>query len=338
MSDNVLYFPYIDIPPSNWLTRTLLYWDSVGVIMPQDLLERPEELEQFTIDLMSTGLLSPIIPAQYLFDFPNFSDSFASYISSLGTELDRRRRNFRKNLPRGHKTINRIHLEKLGLIPIHLQKMEGLSAALVDEGLAKIINPPWVSVEGKTAEEFMYYLAVVLGGHKHVGFTPVTDTEKRFKRFTLSAKEHRNQKVLENLRIEVLKDILPAPAASVPVNEIARFKERFGDRLGAFRRHIEMEILVLADMQDTELRQTRLRLFQEDCEQEILELRARMEESGWPNIVFGKLCALIALVPIVGQAASWLKAAYTVLGSGPPKEINSRLAYAAYAQKRLLDN
>lgn len=39
MSDKVLYFPYIDVPQSAWLTRMLLYWDTVGLSCPFSLLE-----------------------------------------------------------------------------------------------------------------------------------------------------------------------------------------------------------------------------------------------------------------------------------------------------------
>jgi hypothetical protein len=71
------------------------------------------------------------------------------------------------------------------------------------------------------------------------------------------------------------------------------------------------------------------------CNEEINELKARMKESKWPSIVFGKFCALLGAIPIVNQIASPVNAAYTALGSGGPKEINSPLAYAAYLQAKL---
>jgi len=30
MANKVLYFPYIDVPQSTWLTGMLLYWDAVA--------------------------------------------------------------------------------------------------------------------------------------------------------------------------------------------------------------------------------------------------------------------------------------------------------------------
>lgn len=86
MSGKVLYFPYIDIPQSAWLTRMLLYWDTVGVIMPYQFVEEPETLEDFTRDLLQAGLLAQVIPGQYVGDVPNFSKSFLAYLNSLGPE------------------------------------------------------------------------------------------------------------------------------------------------------------------------------------------------------------------------------------------------------------
>jgi hypothetical protein len=193
-------------------------------------------------------------------------------------------------------------------------------------------------VEAKTAEEFMYYLAVVLGGHKDVQLTPITDQQEKLARLRMASRRGQLDRSLDRLRIAILEDILPAPSRQISVWEIEKFKEKFGSHLSRFRRSIEMELVSLADINDVELRKRRLRMFKDGCDEEIYELKARMKESKWPSIVFGKLCALLGAIPVVNQVASPINAAYTALGSGGPKEINSPLAYAAYVQTKLFRN
>ena len=77
MKNKVLYFPYIDVPRSAWLIRMLLYWDTVGVIMPYQFVEEPEELTEFTRDLLKAGLLAQVIPGWYIGDIPKFSKALS---------------------------------------------------------------------------------------------------------------------------------------------------------------------------------------------------------------------------------------------------------------------
>lgn len=46
--DNALCFPYIDVRYDAWLGQLLLYWDSVGTIVPEDYLLNPANLEPHT--------------------------------------------------------------------------------------------------------------------------------------------------------------------------------------------------------------------------------------------------------------------------------------------------
>jgi len=43
----VLYFPYISLPKSNWMIRTLLYWDEIGSIVPINYSREPKKLEPY---------------------------------------------------------------------------------------------------------------------------------------------------------------------------------------------------------------------------------------------------------------------------------------------------
>ena len=338
MRAKVLYFPYIDVPQSTWLTRMLLYWDSVGVIMPYQFVENPEELKTFTRDLLQAGLLTQVIPGHYLGDIPRFSKAFLAYLNSLGNEIERRRKRFLDQQPARRKhRLRDIHFEKLGTVPIHIEKTDSLAEELVDLRLATLINPPWLSLEAKTAEEFMYYLATVLGKHRELQFTPVTDEQKKLAKLTsFIAPENLLEKSLDALRLDVLEDVLPAPSRPVPVIEIERFKGKYGDQLSRFRRKIEMELMRLVDINSSELRKRSLQLFKEDLAEEIEDLESKMKESRWPSIICGKLCALLSPVPVIGRVTSIVNAAYTAFGEGGPSKIDSPLAYAAYARRRIL--
>ena len=178
MRDKVLYFPYIDVPQSAWLTRMLLYWDSVGAIIPFDFIEKPERLHEHTRSLVQANLLTQVIPSDYIGDIPNFSHAFLSYLDSLGDVLDRRRLSFQKRPPTGLRRrvfSRRIHSQKMVAVPLHMEKTSSLSTDLIHLGLAAYDEYPWLAVEKKTADEFMYYLATVLGQHRKLQFTPVTD-------------------------------------------------------------------------------------------------------------------------------------------------------------------
>lgn len=336
MPNNVLYFPYIDVPRSIWFTRTLLYWDRVGVIMPLEFIETPERLHPFTRDLLISGLLTQVFPGHYLSGVRKFSEVFLSYLGSRGAELNMRRRRFEAQSKASRRRNRKeIHLEKLGVIPVHMEKLEGVAEGLINQGLARLTNPPWLSIEAKTAEEFMYYLAFVLGGHKEVQLTPITDQQEKLARLRMISRRGQLDSSLDRLQIEVLEDILPAPNREISVWEIEKFKEKYGSHLSRFRRSVEMELVSLMDIKEAELRKRRLKMFKDGCDEEINELKVRMKESKWPSIVFGRFCALLGAIPIVNQVASPINAAYTALGSGGPKEINSPLAYAAYVQTKL---
>ena len=51
--DNVIYFPSIDVPETPWFTQALLYWDSVGTIVPSAYDKDRSYLRPYTQDLLN---------------------------------------------------------------------------------------------------------------------------------------------------------------------------------------------------------------------------------------------------------------------------------------------
>lgn len=72
MAENVLYFPYIRVPDNDWFQRVLLYWDSVGSIVPYEYINNPDRLGSHMQSLLIEGLVKQIIPGQYTYKLIRF--------------------------------------------------------------------------------------------------------------------------------------------------------------------------------------------------------------------------------------------------------------------------
>ena len=118
--------------------------------------------------------------------------------------------------------------------------------------------------------------------------------------------------------------------------QIQNFKQVHGDRLPRFRRAVERELVAAASIPDPGLRRRHLKLFREEVEEEVQEIAARLEESGFGDLVFTKLCPVIAKVPGVSFVFGLASTVYSAFQKSPKEEIPSPLAYAAYAQLELL--
>ncbi|MEJ2051532.1 MAG: hypothetical protein P8Y60_17145, partial [Calditrichota bacterium] len=220
MSNNVLYFPYINVPDTTWFTRTLLYWDEVGAIIPYDYLEDPEKLNSHTRDLIGAGLVRQVMPGAYIWKIPEFRNAFLSYIANLGdATLDQRRVAFKK-----HQSFF-----------IHIEKMDGIEYELKGMGLAEERNYPWFNVEKTTAREYMAYLAASLGKIEELNFMPVSDDVSHLEHFLYSSSgEDAYEQKVGNLRLQVFEDLFPAPVEPLAPEKIQRFKEKHREKLAKF--------------------------------------------------------------------------------------------------------
>lgn len=159
MKSRVLYFPYIRVPESIWLTQMLLYWDQVSSIVPYEFVHKPESLGPYMLSLVRAGLVFQVIPGAHIYEIPRFFDAFSGYIDGLGREIAHRKERFARG------STFRIHIEKLG----------DIGDLLVRERLAVPEQYPWYEVERETADDFMSYLAASLGQVQSIDSAPVTD-------------------------------------------------------------------------------------------------------------------------------------------------------------------
>lgn len=321
MEANALYFPYIKVPKSAWFTRILLYWDKVGAIIPSDYIYKPEALGEHTRSLIEYRLVDQIFPGDYINNIPQFVSSFEDYLKGLGKDLDQRRQMFQNN------NTFRIHMEKMGPIEDLLR----------EQGLAEVERYPWFNVEANTADEFMTYLAGCLGQLKEIQSIPITDNESNLEVLIKSQRYASNfNRERNKLRMQILERIFPAPKHPLTAQQIEDFKINHGDKLRSFRRAVEREILSVAELQDPTHRAERIRLFEDEVQEQVDEIRRALNESGYVDTILGKLCPVISAIPGAHYVFSLANVIYGAFGKDNKPPPNSPLAYAAYAQVEIL--
>ncbi len=196
---------------------------------------------------------------------------------------------------------------------------------------------PWYDVESETADDYMCYLATALGRLPDLQFTPVTDQVRCLNSLAGRSPNRLTNREIAVMRLELLEETLPAPSAPLKASEIQLFKNRHGGHLTRFRRSIELELTNLASYTDPHLRETRLALIKDQMREEVADIRSKMRQHGWTKLVLGNLCGLLAAIPGMSPVPKLINAVYKAFGDTGSFDEKSPLAYAAYADKDLLD-
>lgn len=329
---NALYFPYISVPSSVWTTQAILYWDKLASIVPMHILENPGLLDGTTQQLLTEGLIEPVIPGQFIGGKREFDDCFINWVEKRGWARPGER------LGRSSPPV-RIHAEKLGGIPDYL----------VERGLATRLKWPWYEMDVQLANAFMAYLAAVLGGEPEINATPITDR--------LSASVSLGNLPSARTRLEgihhakaratLLRSVLPVPAGPMDITKLVRFKEMHGHLLPALRAQVESHCSSIAVIPTSEQRALATDKFIRDCQDQINEILAAMRPT-FSKVVLGSLTPLfgagLALqstdqgnsIAYAGAGLSLVGAAYQALAGihGPRSAAEAKpLAYFAYAQR-----
>jgi hypothetical protein len=319
VTSDVLYFPFIRVPESDWLTRMLLYWDHVRTITPSAFRREPERFGTYTQSLVREELVVPVYPGEYVHGLPRFEDEFLAFLGSNESEIDRRRAGF----------VQGSHA------PIHLEKLGALEKGLTDLRLARR-DGNWSLVETNTAEEFMTYLATVLGKLPEVRSIPVSDQLAGTARLAARSPSVSMDARLSSLRTAVLENVFPAPIRPLKAEEIASFKRRHGDLLSRFRLAVENEIIRLADLQDATLRHAARENLAARIEQDVIEIEAKLGEFGFGKTSCSSWLAVLGNGPVAGSAFSVLSSVLALFERQGESPIGP-FAYAGYARARLLD-
>lgn len=346
---NLLYYPYINIPKSEWTIRTLIYHDNVGCIVPNTYFYEPERYDPFMLELVQNQLVIPINPMDTLERSYESLKPFLNYIESKSVNLYKRRKGFLKNADKNlihedklKSKEFRIHSDKLRLTgsKIHSDKIDSeILYSLAQIGLAKKSNDGWYKVEKKTAKELMIFLATLVSNK--LDYIPTTDTfQKRISVAGKSKKVFKTNEKNRKKREVILEHLIPRPE-NINVNQLLQFKDQNHQLLVQFRNKIEKLVFDQNLEEDSKM----FRDIMEELNGRKEELSARMKEGKYGRIIFGTLFGLIGAVQgmvtadsagaIIGAIPGFGNAVHEALTLENPENI---IDYSGMKYLALLDN
>lgn len=325
----LLYYPYINVPRTDWTLRTLLYYESIGSIVPQEYFYKPKSnYEPFMLELVNKELVIPINPLDILTNPWEISTPFIEYIEKNLTRLRQPIRDF------PNKKGELIHIDKFQGARIHADKFdENIFYHLAQFGLAKRSEGRWYEVEKRTASQLMKFLATIISSKLEM--LPATD----YIRPAFFQRPKLNQK---SKRETILSNLIPFPE-EIDLKRVKKFKEKHVELLDAFKNKVELIVLDPNLIEGTELFNEKVRELKFRKE----ELSARMNENQFGNIIFGTVCGIIGAVQglaaaettgaIVGAFPGFASAIHSALKIERAENIfdQSGLKYLALADKRL---
>ncbi len=310
--ENLLYYPYINIPRTDWTIRTLLYYNQVGSIVPRNYFFEPERYDNFMRELVQNELVTPINPMEVLERPWEISRPFIDYINSKEFKLRLRKVQFQIG------NYGKIHKNKLNQNrpKIHAEKFDGeIFYQLEQAGLAKREDYEWFIVEQRTANDLMSFLASVIAGK--LDFLPATDALVRKAPFTSNSKKVYKKQRKDNIRREIiLKELIPFPE-QIDLSQLRRFKDKHSDLLNRFKNKVELIALDHNIEEDSQLFNETIRELNYQKE----ELCAKMNESRFGQLIFGTVCGITGAV--LGLASSGTTGALVGSFAALPSFINA---------------
>ncbi|MFI3198390.1 MAG: hypothetical protein QX196_08725 [Methylococcaceae bacterium] len=156
MSNQALFYPYIDIKDEQWLKTSLLYWDELCTIVPKSI-DNPynSNLSRFLAD---EGILKPILVQSGMEEIEELAESVLTYLSTNeGARVVAMKRN------RG----SVIHTEKLPnsfnrFVHIHQDKLPNMVRNELMHIYGSNREDSWLTVDGGFADFYMTLLATKL--------------------------------------------------------------------------------------------------------------------------------------------------------------------------------
>jgi hypothetical protein len=327
--DNILYYPYINLPRTDWTIRTLLYYETIGSIVPQEYFYNPDQnYEPFMLELVRRSLVQPINPMDVLSEPWEVTKPFIEHIAKNKSKIEKAQNRFSQGM------FGRIHSDKFRTARIHADKFDdNIFYSLTQLGLARREDGRWYAVETKTADQLMKFLATIVSAKTER--LPTTDhIRPRF---------YARKNIPKQIKREtILKSLIPFPE-ELDLNKILRFKEEHHNLLNAFKNRVEIIALDPNIEEGTEL-------FNEKLRELVIrkgELTAKMNESRLGNIVFGTVFGLIGAFQglatadttraVIGGLPGFASAVYSALKIEKAEDVfdQSGLKYLALIDKRL---
>lgn len=324
---NLLYYPYINLPKTDWTLRTLMYYDTVGSIVPRSYFHNPQEYDPFMLELVRAGLVVPIDPIETIDHPVSAIQPFLELITRNEGKLKMYRKAFGKEL-KNYKSDQT-------LVPyINENKFDvTVFEHLMELGLAEYGKQGWFIVESKTANNLMKFLATVVAAKTNR--MPVTDQIRSF------SYKKTDQKLQEK-RETILQNLMPYPA-EIDLDGLMRFKDRFSGLAESFRIRVEQIVHDPNIIEGTAQFHYRMAEMMDQKE----ELVARMKETrSFPQIFFGSVCGIISggatlfdpnPISVMGTLAGFGSAVYSALQIERAENVidQSGMKYLALADYKL---
>jgi len=325
--NNLLYYPYINLPRTDWTLRTLLYYDNIGSIVPQEYFYNPKgSYDEFMLELVRNQLVTPINPIEVLENPWQVTRPFLELIENNQDAL----RTSQKRFNQGYSG----NINKFSKTNIHADKFdENIFYGLEQLGLAERTNDRWYTVEKRTANNLMSFLATLISAKTNR--LPTTDYIR-----PSYYRQSFNQETLK--RETILTNLIPFPE-EIDIKRLFKFKEKHSDLLTRFRTRVEIIVLDPNIVEGTPLFHQNLAELLQHKE----ELTARMNESQFNKILFGTVCGLTGAYQgiatasttsaIIGGLPGFANAVYSALQIEKAENVfdQSGLKYIALADKRL---
>lgn len=343
-----LYFPFINVPSTAWWTRTLLYWDRAGTIVPRSYWHDPDRLGRFTLELVREGLVDQFRPE---WAGESLGGNFARYLDRLGAEeIDERRRRLRNG------QVVLVHRDKWLMYASGLREV-GQMGLTLDGDHFMHRGDEWVALEQLTANEFMAALTLALcqmastpgegsgrGAMPTGTWVPTTDLVEAVQ-VLLSGLEPRaasgesrkmnlrvrGEVAAAEIRTELLSDLLPVPTTPLDVKHIVAFRKRHGDLLPNLRRHLESKIDEALTVEDEVLRFRLLDRIRDELEDQIAEAEAYLRELPLKSVSRSSILKMLKFVPFLKDPIEAGQDVAESLRSNPNFE-SEPLAYLAFAR------
>lgn len=281
---NILYYPHINLPKTDWAIRALLYYDKIATIVPNQYFRYPEQYDPFMREAIKNDLIEPIDPMNILSNPWSISEEFIKYLNKNVVSVKKRGSRFVKN----DYDLRGLPCNDLTGIQLHSEKFNSdIFDYLLGLGLAQKMKGNWYHVEKRTADELMNLLASVIANK--INYQPATDSVN----YSFSSSYMKNEDVelrtRQCMRDVILKNLTPYPE-QIDLTKLRRFKDKHHELLDSFNRKVEL--LTLTPMITPE--SLFLTASIEDMKSSKDELYARMNESKLGNILFGSICGTIA--------------------------------------------
>ena len=276
----ILYYPTISIPTSDWLRRSLLYWDEIGSIVPMDYEERT--LIPYSSDiqfLKAEGEFRAVRPERLASSWEKSEQLAKELINIIESQK------FQNILPRREMRLlhSRIHRDKISGNVVDYLENWGLAERDKEDW-------DWIRFENRTALLYMAILAKYLADEDSMATIPGTDLQE-YESLIYEA-------ILPSDGFACLTtnylNMVPVPREDVSLSDIVEFKQKRYSELLEFRQQINEFHKSLKACQRKSDAHDIAATFSEKITKELDNLKAVMDDSRLATAV-GSLKTIIKL-------------------------------------------